>query len=140
MELYYVGHTSWIIKNLTRFLFMIDNLPVPFILALIQKPKTRAPLWCTRLKDTVFSLLWLGSLLWCRFDPWPGNFPMPQGGKKKKKKKKRHTKNLKTQNSGFEILVYFLFPFSISPSSVDKLWIFYLINYFYYYPPVNYNR
>ena len=25
-------------------------------------------------KDLVLSLLWLGSLLWCRFDPWPGNF------------------------------------------------------------------
>ena len=23
------------------------------------------------------SLLWLGSMLWRRFDPWPGNFLMP---------------------------------------------------------------
>ena len=28
-------------------------------------------------KDLVLSLLWLSSLLWCRFDPWPGNFYMP---------------------------------------------------------------
>ena len=27
-------------------------------------------------KDPAFSLLWLRSLLWCRFDPWPGNFHM----------------------------------------------------------------
>ena len=28
-------------------------------------------------KDLSLSLLWLGSLLWHRFDPWPGNFCMP---------------------------------------------------------------
>ena len=27
-----------------------------------------------RVKDLALSLLWLGKLLWCRFDPWPGNF------------------------------------------------------------------
>ena len=33
------------------------------------------------------SLLWLGSLLGCRFDPWPWNFPMPKmcPGRGKKK-------------------------------------------------------
>ena len=35
------------------------------------------------------SLLWLRSLLWCRFDPWPGNFHMQQSPPKKKKKKKK---------------------------------------------------
>ena len=25
-------------------------------------------------KDVALSLLWLGSLLWHGFDPWPGNF------------------------------------------------------------------
>jgi len=29
-------------------------------------------------KNPVLSLLWLGSLLWPRFDPWPGNFCMLQ--------------------------------------------------------------
>ena len=29
-------------------------------------------------KDLVLSLLWLGSMLWHGFDPWPGNFHMPQ--------------------------------------------------------------
>ena len=27
-------------------------------------------------EDLVWSLLWLGSLLWYRFDAWPGNFHM----------------------------------------------------------------
>ena len=27
-------------------------------------------------KDLVLSLLWLWLLLWCMFDPWPGNFPI----------------------------------------------------------------
>ena len=31
------------------------------------------------IKDLVLSLLWLGYLLWRRFDPWPGNFFMLQG-------------------------------------------------------------
>ena len=29
------------------------------------------------------------SLLWRRFDPWPGNFCVPTAGQKKKKKKKK---------------------------------------------------
>ena len=28
------------------------------------------------MKDLVLSLLWLGSLLWLEFDPWPRNFCM----------------------------------------------------------------
>ena len=39
-------------------------------------------------KDLVLSLLWLRSLLWCRFDPWPGNFCMPQVWPKEKRKGK----------------------------------------------------
>ena len=29
-------------------------------------------------KDLALSLLWLRLLLWCRFDPWPGNFYNPR--------------------------------------------------------------
>lgn len=36
-------------------------------------------------KDVVLSQLWLRSLLWCRFSPWPGNFYMVQTQGKKKK-------------------------------------------------------
>ena len=40
-------------------------------------------------KDLALSLLWLRSLLWWGFDPWPGNFCMPWAWQKKKKKKKK---------------------------------------------------
>ena len=36
-----------------------------------------------QVKDPVLPLLWLRSLLWHRFDPWPGNFCMPQAQPKK---------------------------------------------------------
>ena len=38
-------------------------------------------------RDLVLSLLWLRLLLWCEFDPWPGNFHMLQIGPKIKKNK-----------------------------------------------------
>ena len=38
-------------------------------------------------KDSALLLLWLRSLLWCRFDPWTRNFYMPWERQKKKKKK-----------------------------------------------------
>lgn len=28
-------------------------------------------------KDLTLSLQWFGFLLWCRFEPWSGNFHMP---------------------------------------------------------------
>ena len=40
-------------------------------------------------KDLTLSLLWLGSLLQCGFDPWPGKFRMLQDVARKKKKKKK---------------------------------------------------
>ena len=30
-----------------------------------------------QVKDPVLSVQWPGSLLWCRFNPWTGNFHMP---------------------------------------------------------------
>ena len=35
-------------------------------------------------KNSEFSLLWLGLWLWLRFDPWPRNFCMPWMQAKKK--------------------------------------------------------
>ena len=29
-------------------------------------------------KEPALSLLWLRSLLWCGFDPWPRDVPIPQ--------------------------------------------------------------
>ena len=40
------------------------------------------------IKDWGLSLQWLGLLLWCGFDPWPGNFHRPWAWQKKKKKRK----------------------------------------------------
>ena len=37
-----------------------------------------------QVKDPVLSLLWLRPLLWCGFDPWPGNFRMLRAWLKKK--------------------------------------------------------
>ena len=37
-------------------------------------------------KDLALSLQWLQSLLWSRFDPWPGNFHMLQVQPEKIKK------------------------------------------------------
>ena len=42
-------------------------------------------------QDLASSLLQLGSLLWRGFDPWPGNFHMPQAWPKKKRIKTRFT-------------------------------------------------
>ena len=43
-------------------------------------------------KDLVLPLLWLGSLLWGGFDPWPGNFQMPQVGQNKPIRKPKYWK------------------------------------------------
>ena len=54
-----------------------------------------------QVKDQVLLLLWLDSLLWCKFDSWPGNFhlwwvstrapraPPPPGKKKSLEKVRR---------------------------------------------------
>ena len=43
-------------------------------------------------KDLALSLQGLGLLLWCGFDPWPGNVHVLQVQPKKKKKKKQKKK------------------------------------------------
>lgn len=40
-----------------------------------------------QVKDVVLSLQWLGSLLWHKFSPWPGNLCMLWVRPKNKKKK-----------------------------------------------------
>ena len=44
-------------------------------------------------KDLTLSLLWLGSLLQCGFDPWPGKFRMLQDVARKKKKEEEKRKD-----------------------------------------------
>ena len=50
-----------------------------------------------QVKDLVLSLLWLWLLLWCRFDPWPGNFCMPQVQPKKKKRERERKERKKKE-------------------------------------------
>ena len=40
-------------------------------------------------KNLALSLQRLRVLLWCGFDPWPGNFHMPRAWPKKREKKKK---------------------------------------------------
>ena len=40
-------------------------------------------------KGPALSLLWLRSLLWCRFGPWSGNFYMPWAQPKTNKQTKK---------------------------------------------------
>ena len=63
------------------------------------------------INDPVLSVQWLGLLLWHGFDPWCGNFHMPQVKKKKKKK------GFLTDTSAFLWLSSSLFC-SLTPSSV----------------------
>ena len=46
------------------------------------------PWWLSGLRIPVLSLLWLGSLLWHGFNPWPGNFHKPEVDPAQKEKKK----------------------------------------------------
>ena len=52
------------------------------------------PLVAQQVKNLALSLQWLRSLLWCRFEPRPRNFPMPWcgQGKKKQQQQKRQKK------------------------------------------------
>ena len=43
-------------------------------------------------EDLALSCLWLRSLLWCAFDPWPGLWEWPK--KKKKKTSLRYNQNI----------------------------------------------
>ena len=49
----------------------------------LQSTEQGVPLWHSRVKDSVLSLQQLGSLLWNRFIPWPGNFHMSWAWSKK---------------------------------------------------------
>ena len=42
-----------------------------------QNYNEQSSLVVQQVKDPALPLLWLGLLLWCRFDPWPRNFHMP---------------------------------------------------------------
>ena len=54
-----------------------------------RKVVARNSLVAQWVKDSASSLLWLESLLWRGFEPWPRNFCILQVRLKKKKKKKK---------------------------------------------------
>ena len=57
-----------------------------------KKKKKKKFLMGLAVKDPALFLLWLWSLLWFGFDPWPKNFCMPQCGQKQTNKQKQKTK------------------------------------------------
>ena len=59
---------------------------VGFVSYLRRSSQTQSCSVAQWVKDLVLSLLWLCSMLWCGFNPWPGNVTMPPEWQKKKKK------------------------------------------------------
>ena len=58
-----------------------------------------------QVKDPALSPLWLGSLLWRRFNPWPRKFCMPQAwqereGRKEGKRKDIPRSRVNEENQG----------------------------------------
>lgn len=49
-------------------------------------------------KAPALSQLWLSSLLWCEFNPWPGNFLVLQVKPKEKREKYLYKKILNSAN------------------------------------------
>ena len=63
-----------------------------------RKQFSGGPWWPSKLRTPTLSLLWLGSLLWRRFDPWSRNFCMVQAWPNKETNKQRRKQNKKTQS------------------------------------------
>ena len=57
------------------------------VFAIFQSTISKRPLVERWVKEPELSLLWLGSLLWCRFDAWPRNLPILLARPTKKKKR-----------------------------------------------------
>ena len=62
-----------------------------------------------QVKDQALLLLWLGSLLWYGFNPWPGNFHMPWAQPKKKKGIFDQAKMSLAFPNVFFLILYFYF-------------------------------
>ena len=66
--------------------------------------------WVT---DPALSLQWLRLLMWCRFDPWPGNFYMLWVWPKKQKQKLNSEKLFSASTSSSKSVtagIYYLVP------------------------------
>ena len=55
--------------------------------ATIKKSTNRSALVAQWVRDPALVPIWLRSLLWCRFDPWPGNFHVQRARPPPPKKK-----------------------------------------------------
>ena len=70
-------------------------------------------------KDPALSLQKPESLLWYRFDPWPGNFHMLRAWQKKKKKKKQEKKHV----PNFANIKIVIFDHILSLLFTDYIWM-----------------
>ena len=68
-------------------------------------------------KDMVLSLLWLGSLLWHRFDSWPWNFHMLQACPPPQK---RLRNTVRGWERGAMILITFTEPFLLVEPCTER--------------------
>ena len=98
----------------------MKTMLIVFGIGLRRTDRTSLVVQCV--KDPALSLLWLRSLLWREFDPWPGNFHMLQiWPKKKKRRNKRHILQHQFQKH-FVCLLLFLHTFYLS-DRVFSSWI-----------------
>ena len=82
----------------------MKTMLIVFGIGLRRTDRTSLVVQCV--KDPALSLLWLRSLLWREFDPWPGNFHMLQIWPKKKK---GETKDIFCNTNSRSILYAFYF-------------------------------
>ena len=98
-------------KRIKILLYLLSD-PTEIKLEINNKKVTgRSSSVAQQVKDPALSLKQLRSLLWCRFDPWPGNLHMPQA--QPKRKKNGNSQNMWILNTTFFFL--FLSPPRKSP-------------------------
>ena len=62
---------------------VIQNFFLKYCELKILRNQFKSSLVAQQVKDLALALQQLRSLLWCGFDPWPGNFHMPRARPKK---------------------------------------------------------
>ena len=72
-----------------------------------------------RVKDLASSLQRLRSLLWRRFDPWPGNFHMPRAWLKQTNKRRVLTVHIVSNPSPHFVCCEFIVPTAVPSACVS---------------------
>lgn len=108
---------------------MDGHLPVTILKAIfatsqLGKKQFRGSVVAQEVKNPALSWLWLGSLMWHRFGPWPWNFHMPFG---KKKKKELNSLYFQLAHMAFHIFIFIQFLCRIF------LWVFTIVFFFIYF-------